>query len=121
MPPPASFGRSEPDTEPSDLPLVDPVAVRMPETLPAATLPVVLTIDPKSLEEASRQLTDMVLHAVRAGYSQAVADVEFEAEESEAYENPPARLREVLAEFAEANEELLRRLGSSVVSGTGGR
>lgn len=116
MPPPASFGRPEPGPEPT--PLVDPVAVRMPEKLPAVEVPIVLTVDPQSLVEASRQLTDMVMNAVRAGYSQAVADVEFEAEQAEAYENPPAQLREVLAEFAAANEELLQRLGKSVVSGT---
>jgi hypothetical protein len=90
----------------------------MPERLPAVEVPIVLTVDPASLVEASRQLTDMVMHAVRAGYSHAVADVDFEAEESGAYENPPARLREVLAEFAEANEELLRRLGTAVVTGS---
>lgn len=116
MHPPASFGRS--DSGDAAAALVEPVAVRMPERLPAVEVPVVLTIDPESLEAASRQLTDMVLHAVRAGYSQAVADVEFEAEEAETYENPPARLREVLAEFAEANEELLRRIGRSVVTGS---
>jgi hypothetical protein len=117
MHPPASFGRAyDGPAEDPEVQTVEPIAVTMPTGLPAVELPLVLAIDPESLVAASRQLTDMVLHAVRAGYSQAVTDVEDASEDADEDPNPPARLREVLAEFAAANEELLRRLGTGAAA-----
>lgn len=103
--PPPSFGR------PDDGPVLDPVAINMPDRLPVATLPVVVEIDPRSLEKLARDLTEVVSSAVRAGYATALEDIEFETDEAEAYENPPQQLNEVLREFIADNHEMLARLG----------
>ncbi len=103
--PPASFGRADGG------PVLDPVGMVMPDRLPVTTLPVVIEVDPKSLEKFARDLTDVVTSAVRAGYACALEDIEFESDEADNYENPPQQMREVLAEFIAQNHEMLERLG----------
>jgi hypothetical protein len=103
---PPSFGRSAG-------PVLQPVAVDMPTQLPAATLPVIIAVDPESMARFSQELTAVISAAVRAGYATAVEDIEFEAEEADNYENPSAEFRNTLAEFVRDNQELLERLGKA--------
>lgn len=104
-PPPSSFGR------PGENATLQPIAVNMPDRLPAVSLPVVVEVDPASMRRFSEELTAVVTAAVRAGYATAVEDIEFEAEDAGDYENPSAELRETLNEFIRDNHELLERLG----------
>lgn len=103
--PPPSFGRA------GDGPVMQPIAVNMPEQLPPVVMPVLITADPESMKRFSEELTAVVCAAVRAGYATALEDIEFEAEEADSYENPSAEFRNTLDEFVRDNRELLERLG----------
>lgn len=108
--PPPSFGRS------GDGPVMQPIAVNMPEQLPPVVMPVLITVDPASMKRFSEELTAVVSAAVRAGYATAVEDIEFEADEADNYENPSEEFRNTLAEFVQDNQELLERLGRMTVA-----
>jgi hypothetical protein len=97
-----SFGRPDEPAEPAPAAPVVQIA--------PVEVPVILVVDGESMRRASQHITEMVLGAVRAGYATAWADIEFEAEHSDDFENPSAQFRATLKEFVEENDEALRRL-----------